>query len=62
MYVFGQTTPWSASVEDDYTKNKMCSTIRNLENKTLQKIIYSNYICWILAQCNQKKIRKENKL
>ena len=37
MYVSSQTVPESA-IEDDGTKNKKWSRIRNLENKILQYI------------------------
>ena len=37
MYVSSQTVPESA-IEDDGSKNKMLSRVRNLENKILQNI------------------------
>ena len=37
MYVSSQTVPESA-IEDDGSKNKMKSRVRNLENKILQNI------------------------
>ena len=57
MYVSGQTVPKSA-IEDDDTKNKKLSRVRNLENKILQNIFQPNYVCGISVQCYQKKIRK----
>ena len=43
MYVSSQTVPESA-VEDDGTKNKKESRVRNLENKILQNI-FSAKLC-----------------
>ena len=43
MYVSSQTVPESA-FEDDYTKNKMLPRVRNLENKILQNIFFSQMI------------------
>ena len=40
MYVPSQTVPESA-IEDDDTKNKMYSLVRNLENKMPQNIFFS---------------------
>ena len=43
MYVSSQTVPKSA-IEDDGTKNKKKSRVRNLENKILQNI-FSAKLC-----------------
>ena len=43
MYVSSQTVPESA-IEDDDTKNKKLSRVRNLENKILQNI-FSAKLC-----------------
>ena len=43
MYVSSQTVAESA-IEDDCTKNKKYSCVRNLENKILQNIFQPNHI------------------
>ena len=43
MYVSSQTVPESA-IEADCSKNKMKSHVRNLENKMLQNIFFSQMI------------------
>ena len=43
MYVSNQTVPESA-MEDDGTKNKMQTRVRNLENKILPNIFFSQMI------------------
>ena len=43
MYVSSQIVPESA-IEDIDTKNKMCSRVRNSENKILQNI-FSAKLC-----------------
>ena len=42
MYVSSQTVPEPA-IEADYSKNKMISYVRNLENKMLQNIFSAKW-------------------
>ena len=43
MYVPNQTVPESA-IEDDGSKNKMQSRVRNFENKILQNIFSAKWL------------------